>query len=73
MPTPTALIKPEKTKPEKKESGLAFWMQRVIEECDSARSAFAPDPVHDLRVALRRCCSIADGVAPLIPILPGRT
>ena len=67
MPTPTALIKPEKTKPEKKESGLAFWMQRVIEECDSARSAFAPDPVHDLRVALRRCCSIADGVRPIDP------
>ncbi len=51
----------------KKKSSLAFWMQRVIEECDRARLSFAPDPVHDLRVALRRCCSIADGVRAIDP------
>jgi CHAD domain-containing protein/HD superfamily phosphodiesterase len=51
----------------KKKSGLAFWMQRVLEECDRASGAFAPDPVHDLRVALRRCCSMADGVAAIDP------
>jgi CHAD domain-containing protein len=51
----------------KKKSGLAFWMQRVLEECDRASVAFAPDPVHDLRVALRRCCSMADGVAAIDP------
>jgi CHAD domain-containing protein/HD superfamily phosphodiesterase len=50
-----------------KKSGLAFWMQRVLEECDRASVAFAPDPVHDLRVALRRCCSMADGVAAIDP------
>jgi exopolyphosphatase/guanosine-5'-triphosphate,3'-diphosphate pyrophosphatase len=50
------------TKQARKKSSLAFWMQRVTEECDRARLAFAPDPVHDLRVALRRCCSIADGI-----------
>ncbi len=55
------------TKQVKKHSSLAFWMQRVIEECDRARLAFAPDPVHDLRVALRRCCSIADGVRAIDP------
>ena len=55
------------TKPVKKKSSLAFWMQRVIEECDRARLAFAPDPVHDLRVALRRCCSIADGIRAIDP------
>ena len=55
------------TKPAKKKSGLAFWMQRVLEECDRASIAFAPDPVHDLRVALRRCCSMADGVAAIDP------
>ena len=55
------------TTPAKKKSGLAFWMQRVLEECDSASVAFAPDPVHDLRVALRRCCSMADGVAAIDP------
>jgi CHAD domain-containing protein len=51
----------------KKKSGLAFWMQRVLEECDRASVAFEPDPVHDLRVALRRCTSMADGVAAIDP------
>ena len=55
------------TKRVKKEAGLAFWMQRVLEECDRACVAFAPDPVHDLRVALRRCCSMAAGVAAIDP------
>ena len=55
------------TVPAKKKSGLAFWMQRVVEECDRAGVDFAPDPVHDLRVALRRCCSMADGVAAIDP------
>jgi len=53
-------------KPAKK-SGLAFWMQRVLEECDRTGVAFEPDPVHDLRVALRRCCSMADGVGAIDP------
>lgn len=53
--------------PPKKKSGLAFWMQRVLTECDRAGVDFAPDPVHDLRVALRRCCSMADGVAAIDP------
>jgi CHAD domain-containing protein len=53
--------------PAKKKSGLAFWMQRVLEECGHAGIAFAPDPVHDLRVALRRCCSMADGIAAIDP------
>ena len=42
-------------------------MQRVLEECDRASVAFAPDPVHDLRVALRRCCSMAGGIAAIDP------
>ncbi len=42
-------------------------MQRVIEECDRASVAFSPEPVHDLRVALRRCCSIADGICAIDP------
>jgi CHAD domain-containing protein/HD superfamily phosphodiesterase len=48
-------------------TGLAFWMQRVLEECARASVDFAPDPVHDLRVALRRCRSIADGLRALDP------
>ena len=51
----------------KQKSSLAFWMKRVLEECDRALVAFQPDPVHDLRVALRRCCSIADGVRAIDP------
>ena len=37
-------------------------MKRVIEECQRAGADLAPDPVHDLRVALRRCRSMADGL-----------
>lgn len=51
----------------KKQHGLAFWMQRVLEECDRASADFAPDPVHDLRVALRRCRSMADGLMAMDP------
>ncbi len=50
-----------------KKAGLAFWMRRVLEECDRASLNFEPDPVHDLRVALRRCCSMADGIAAIYP------
>ncbi len=41
-------------------TGPEFWMMRVAQECDRARQDFAPESVHDLRVALRRCRSIAD-------------
>ncbi len=34
-------------------------MMRVAQECDRTRQEFAPESVHDLRVALRRCRSIA--------------
>ncbi len=37
-------------------------MERVLEECERAAAGFQPDPVHDLRVALRRCRSLADGM-----------
>ena len=48
-------------------TGLRFWMLRVLEECDRAAAGFAPDPVHDLRVALRRCRSLADGLMAIDP------
>ena len=47
--------------------GLAHWMKQVLEECDRAAADFAKDPVHDLRVALRRCRSMADGLMTLDP------
>jgi len=56
-----------KQKPKKAKLGLAFWMERVLEECDRAAAGFEADPVHDLRVALRRCRSLADGLMAMDP------
>ncbi len=42
-------------------NGLQYWMTRVLRERERARGGFEPEAVHDLRVALRRCRSIADG------------
>src|ERR1035437_5604708 len=42
--------------------GLRAWMERVPMECDRAAIGFDADAVHDLRVALRRCRSLADGL-----------
>ena len=53
--------------PEEKKSGLGYWAQRVLEEADKASEDFASDPVHDLRVAIRRCRSLADGFLSVDP------
>jgi len=50
-----------------KQAGLAYWAARVLEECDKASAGFAADPVHDLRVAIRRCRSMADGFRSVDP------
>ena len=50
-----------------KKTGVALWMERVLEECDRASVEFGADPVHDLRVALRRCRSMADGMMAMDP------
>src|SRR5438270_10860580 len=42
-------------------------MLRVLEECDRVTSDIGPDPVHDLRVSLRRCRSLADGLMAIDP------
>jgi CHAD domain-containing protein len=55
------------TTPVKKTTGLRYWMQRVLEECEHVSSDFGADPVHDLRVCLRRCRSLADGLMALDP------
>src|SRR5262249_39536350 len=39
--------------------GLSYWMERVLKELDEVRTSPDPDAVHDLRVALRRCRSLA--------------
>ena len=48
-----------------KTTGLRYWMLQVLEECDHVSADFGPDPVHDLRVSLRRCRSLADGLMAL--------
>ena len=53
--------------PQEKKAGLAHWANRVLEECDKASAGFAPVPVHDLRVAIRRCRSMADGFLSVDP------
>jgi len=52
---------------ETRKSGLTYWAARVLEECDKAAAGFAADPVHDLRVAIRRCRSMADGFLSVDP------
>jgi len=42
-------------------------MERVLEECDRAAAGFEADPVHDLRVSIRRCRSLADGLTAMDP------
>ena len=54
---------PQLTVSEAKHSGLRHWMQRVLKQCTQVQRSFSADSVHDLRVALRRCRSIASGVA----------
>jgi CHAD domain-containing protein/HD superfamily phosphodiesterase len=49
----------------KKTTGLRYWMLQVLEECDRVAADFSTDPVHDLRVSLRRCRSLADGLMAL--------
>ena len=55
------------TRKNSSQTGLRYWMMRVLEECDRVSANFSADPVHDLRVALRRCRSMADGLRALDP------
>ena len=47
--------------------GIQYWMERAVEECHRVQSGFEADPVHDLRVALRRCRSMAEGFRAVDP------
>src|SRR5579863_6795358 len=63
----SASVAPAIAKRPRKKLGLALWMERVLEECERASLDFSADPVHDLRVALRRCRSMADGLMVMDP------
>jgi len=47
--------------------GLSFWMDRALKELDNVRQSPSPDAVHDLRVAIRRCRSIASVMEEVDP------
>jgi CHAD domain-containing protein len=42
-------------------------MERVLEECDKAGRDFAAETVHNLRIALRRCRTMANGLMIIDP------
>src|SRR5271168_3734531 len=54
-------------RPSAKTTGLRYWMESVLEECELVAADFSTDPVHDLRVSLRRCRSLADGLMAIDP------
>jgi CHAD domain-containing protein/HD superfamily phosphodiesterase len=58
---------PKNLKTDHKTTGLRYWMARVLEECEHVAADFSADPVHDLRVSLRRCRSMADGMMAMDP------
>ncbi len=54
-------------RPIRKDSGLVYWMNQVPREAEKAADGFDSEAVHDLRVALRRCRSMADGFRAIDP------
>src|SRR5262249_12622762 len=55
---------PEDSKPDR---GLQYWMERAVDGAGKVSNGFDADAVHDLRVAIRRCRSIADAFSMLDP------
>src|SRR5713226_9316989 len=47
--------------------GLRAWMEAVLVECERTAAGFDADSVHDLRVAIRRCRFLADGLMAMDP------
>lgn len=59
---------PGSSPPTTNRSGLGYWMEQVLKEAEMAKQDFAPDPVHDLRVALRRCRSMGEVLLTVDPV-----
>lgn len=49
------------------DTGLAHWMRQVLVERQKTLATFSEDAVHDLRVAIRRCRSLAAGFREIDP------
>ena len=68
LATANRVVSPQNQPPANRlPSGLQYWMERVLEECDKAGRDFAPESVHNLRIALRRCRTMADGLTIIDP------
>lgn len=67
--TLTVVPPPEPAADQKRtrENGPGYWMLEVLREHRKARHHLRPNSLHDLRVALRRFSSMADGLAELDP------
>jgi len=59
-PTPVSAFEPE-------HRDLAHWMERVLKEMEFLQRGPEKDAVHDLRVAIRRCRSIAAVITEIDP------
>jgi len=57
--------RPAGTSPKSPPEDLQRFLKRVLLEQEAVIESFAADPIHDLRVALRRCRSLAEGFATL--------
>ena len=62
-----ATVTPLPSGPHTEHRGLSFWMDRVIKELENVRSSPDTDAVHDLRVAIRRCRSVAAAMGEVDP------
>src|SRR5208282_1939330 len=63
--SPVPVSPPKGAKPEHR--GLSHWMNRVLEELADFHDAPDPETVHDLRVVIRRCRSLAAVMAEVDP------
>src|SRR4051812_7685493 len=48
-------------------SGIGYWMESVVREREKVQADASSDPVHALRVALRRCRAMAETMSELDP------
>lgn len=65
MRSPLAVAPPAGSRPEHR--GLSHWMNRVLEELESLQNSPDSDTVHDLRVVVRRCRSLAAAMEEVDP------
>jgi CHAD domain-containing protein len=64
-PTVTRKVRDRSRRESPAAQALRSYLRRVLREQARALDDLGPDPVHDLRVALRRCRSLAEGFADL--------